>query len=529
MIDTSIPLTNTVKRIIIVGGGTAGWLTACHLGHKIQQDGNLNQEIILIESPNIPTIGVGEGTVPSILASLNKLGIKEADLIQCADATFKQSVKFVDWKKKESNESHYYHHVFDHPNSDKEALIRQWVSNKNINSSFVDMISNQGQVCDQHLAPKLITTPEFKGAMGYAYHFDAIKLAGLLTKHATSKFNVKHIKSELVDTKLSDNGYIRSITLKNKQALDADLFIDCTGFSSLLLGEKLQVEFIDKQSILFTDHAITMQIPTNSPLNSIPSYTLATAQSAGWVWDIGLSNRRGIGYVYSSSHTSKQQAQDDFLSYLRPSLSQKIEDVEFREIEFKVGYRKFAWSKNCVAIGLSQGFVEPLEATGILMIDDAAKALCELLPTHVNQYEIAAKKYNKIIRYQWDRIIDFIKLHYYLSDRDDNDFWRQNKQHDTMPESLLEMLTLWDTRIPSEYDFSSRHEVFYRINYLYILYGMGKRPKNLVFNDKQSAEIERKIIEIEKNLLSQREYLFNQLESNNLLISKIKKYGLQRI
>lgn len=517
----------SLKRIVILGGGTAGWLTACHLGAKVTENPHLEIEIVLLESPDIPTIGVGEGTVPSIVDSLSKIGIRETDLIKHADATFKQSVQFIDWKKNTNGSLHKYHHVFDYLTADKEPLIQKWAHNTQIASAFVDCVSSQGLVCDQSLAPKLITTPEYRGLTGYAYHFDAIKLAGLLTEHATSRLGVRHVKAELVEVEQHIDGSIAALLTDAGQRLDGELFVDCSGFACVLLGKNQGVKFLDKSHILFANKALTAQISYPDLETSLPSSTLATAQQAGWIWDIALSNRRGTGYAYSDKHTHKAEAEQVFNAYLKRTCGDLSDNVTVREVSFKVGYRQRAWHKNCVAIGLSQGFVEPLEATGILMIDDAGKALCELLPDNLQQMATAAKKFNRIVTCQWDCIIDFIKLHYYLSDRDDSDFWQDNRLIESVPESLLEKLALWQTRIPSEYDFSSRHEVFYRMNYLYILYGMGIRPQTAARC--VSHSLQKNLNKAEKILAHHQQSLLDKMRPNRELISRIKQHGLQRV
>ncbi len=538
-LDANMTVHNYIDNIVIVGGGTAGWLSACHLA-KNQPHCN----ITVIESPNIPTIGVGEGSVPSVAESLKALGISETDLIREAYASHKQSVEFINWKSTTQNDSkalHRYHHIFEKPACDLDELIEYW-KHSGTNSSFVDVISAQGAICDNNLAPKVITMPEYKGVSGYAFHFDALRLAKLLKDHACKTFNVKHIEAELVDVTLCSDGNIGELRLDTGEGVSADLFVDCTGFKSLLLGKALCTKFIDKQDVLFTDSALTTQIhykghhPEEHRQSSSPyvnnnvavaSSTKATAQDAGWIWDIALSNRRGVGYVFSSKHTTAEKVETQLRDYLA---NDAIDDLTFRQVDFKVGYRELAWSKNCVGIGLSQGFVEPLEATGIMMIDDVAKALAAIIPRHKSSMPAAARKLNQIVSHQWTSIIDFIKIHYVLSDRSES-FWCDNRSQSSIPDTLADRLSLWHSRLPSDYDFTSRHDVFYRINYLYILLGMDCLPDAKINNKMKvvkKVDYENTLNYIQHVRLN-KEKLLHVLPSNTELLYKIKLFGLQSV
>jgi hypothetical protein len=229
--------------------------------------------------------------------------------------------------------------------------------------------------------------------------------------------------------------------------LAADLFVDCSGFSALLIGKHFGVPFVPKKDVLFIDKAWAVQVPYSTDEAAIHSTTVATAQSAGWVWDIGLTTRRGVGYVFSSGHVSEEGALEELKGYLsaRGDLSREL---SFRKIDINSGYRREFWTRNCVAVGLSAGFLEPLEASAIVMIELSAKSIANLLPSCRAGMPQAARIFNDTFRYRWERIIDFLKLHYVLSRREDSRFWVDNRRAESIPESLRESLEFWRSHSP---------------------------------------------------------------------------------
>ncbi len=538
-----------IRHVVIVGGGTAGWLTACHLAKKLHADsagagqvisgrvssgevssGEVSSgeaapvKVTLVESAQIPTIGVGEGTVPAIRQSLRSLGISETDFIRECDATFKQGIKFVNWLRPEADDpADFYHHVFDYPQMADIDLTPYWLMGDAKNTSYVDAVSIQGRICDLGLGPKTMTQPEYQGVSNYAYHLDAASLARFLTRHATTRLGVRHLLANVQAVKLDAQGGIDAIVTDSAGELSADLFVDCSGFASLLLGKALGVGFIDKGDILFADCAVAMQVPYAAADSPIPSYTLASAREAGWIWDIGLSERRGTGYVYSSRYTDGDRAEQ----VLRDYIGTAAQTLSCRHIPMQVGYRETFWHKNCVAIGLSQGFVEPLEATGILVYDAAARMLAEQFPTCRQAMPEIARRFNRRIRYAWDRVIDFVKLHYYLSQRDDSEFWRDNRRSEYAPASLLENLALWRYQPPSDYDFPSRFEIFNLPNYLYVLYGMDffTGVEALAPRYPEHTRAQQAFARM-RELAGQ---VAAELPLHRDLIARVKKYGLQKV
>lgn len=514
---------SAVRSVLIVGGGTAGWLAACHLAKKLGSNRVDGVKVTLLESAEIPTIGVGEGTVPAMRQSLQYLGISETEFIQCCDVTFKQSIKFVDWLTgPQSARPDYYHHIFDYPELQRLDLTPYWLQGALGDQSYADAVSVQSRLADAGFAPKTMLHGEYQGLTSYAYHLDAAKFAALLTRHATEKLGVRHVLGTVQQVQLDQDGRIAAVHTSEHGELTADLYIDCTGFRSLLLGDALQVPFISKNDVLFCNKALALQVPYEDPAQPIPCFTIATAQKAGWIWDIGLTERRGTGYVFSSAFTSVDQAHDELMAYLPPS-AQRLTP---RLIDMNIGYRERFWQGNCVALGLSQGFVEPLEATGLLVYDATARMLAESFPHSTQAMPLLAERFNQRVRHTWDRVIDFIKLHYVLSQRTDSEFWLANRQASSCPASLLDNLALWRYQVPTAYDFHSKLEIFNLENYLYVLYGMRFQT--------QAPEQSRTPQQLQAQQLSRfyadkAQQLQRELVPHRQLLERIRRYGLQAV
>lgn len=517
-------MSSTIESIVVVGGGTAGWLSACILAKKLNCKANGKLTITLIDSPDIPSIGVGEGTVPTMRETLKLIGVSESDFIKACDVTFKQSIRFDNWLHNPTKSNaiiHSYHHLFNFPHTPQFDLTPYWLLGTK-ETNFSDSVSYQGVACDNQLGPKKITNKEYQAPLEYAYHLDAAKFSKFLAEHGTAHLGIKHIQATIDDVQLSADGAIKSVVM-GEQHLEGDFFIDCSGFSSTLLGNALNVDFIDKGDQLLVDTALAMQVPYHDHTKEIPPYTIATAQEAGWTWDIGLSERRGVGYVYSSKHTTDEQAE----KVLRNYIGDESIGLSARKINMRVGYRERFWQKNCVAIGLSAGFVEPLEATALLIVEASAKLLAEKLPSNSLEMSYAQQSFNKITRYAWDRVIDFIKLHYYLSQRTDSQFWLDTTNKNTVPQSLLEKLEHWKSHAPCPSDFFSKYEVFQLENYQYVLYGMEYstdiKSIEAQFPYKLQAQQEM------DNIAGQAQKIKQQLGSHRELIEKIKAFGLSKI
>ncbi|MBQ4809985.1 tryptophan 7-halogenase [Pseudoalteromonas luteoviolacea] len=503
-----------IKRVVVVGGGTAGWLAACHLAKQLEPSTNRGISVTLVDSPDIPTIGVGEGTVPVMRDTLKYFGISEVEFIKRCDVTFKQSIKFVDWEvAPRDGHSTYYHHLFDFPNIRPFNPTPYWLSNNAINKThFADLVSVQSHVCELGLAPKLNRDGEFSGLFNYAYHLDAGKFTQMLSEHGTAELGISNIKANVERVHLNDGGEIIHLETDSAGVISGDMFVDCTGFKAMLIEKSMGAKFIDKSDVLLTDTALAIQIPYEDENTPIPPFTISTAQKHGWIWDIGLTQRKGVGYVFSSDHQSEDQAVHTLAEYLGQSAAQ----IEPRKISMKVGYQKQAWIKNCVAMGLSQGFVEPLEATGLLMFDVTARMFSEALPDFKEDMPLRAKRFNEDICQMWESTSDFIKLHYYLSKREDSQFWVDNRDPQSISTELAEKLQMWQRKLPSQFDFRHTVDSFRVSNYLYVLYGMNFNTElngryaqyhNVEAINKLRTEIEKGVKYCKSNLLSHREYL----------------------
>ena len=455
---------NPVRHVLIVGGGTAGWLTAAFLARTLGTAAG-GVRVTLVESSEIGIIGVGEGTFPSIRGTLNAIGLDEARFVRECDATFKQGVNFVDW----SRVGERYFHPFNAPSQRPGApeLMPYWLLGEAGDRAFADAVSMQQRVADASRAPKRASDGDWLGPMNYAYHFDAGKFATLLAAHAQT-LGVERVIATVDRVERRDDGGIAAVVTRERGALSADLFIDCTGFRALLIGEALGAARKPLNDVLFVDRALAVQVPYPAADTPIPSYTISTAHEAGWTWDIGLHKRRGVGYVYSSRHTSDEQAERVLRDYVGPA----AEALTPRFLKLDTGYRETQWIGNCVAVGLSAGFLEPLESSGIGLIEAAAYLVGYLFPADGN-FEPAARQFNEQMRARFERIVDFLKLHYCLTRRDDHAFWRDNADPATWTPTLRDRLAQWRARPPHRLDFIADLEMYPPSSWQYVLYGMG--------------------------------------------------------
>ncbi len=463
----------SVKHIVVVGGGTAGWITAGLIAARYISGEYSPVSVSLIESPGIGIIGVGEGTWPTMVDTLKKLGIAETEFLKKCDASFKQASKFRHWVTG-ADDDHYYH-PFSMPQGFEQVnLAPQWQQH-HADIPFAHAVSLQSELCDKKLAPKQLESPEYATVENHGYHLDAGKFARLLMEHCTTSLGVRHVLADVVRVNAGANEDIASLTIKQSGELagdiNGDLFVDCSGTAALLIGKHFKVPFVSKKDVLFIDKALAVQVPYKSADCDIESATLSTAQSAGWIWDIGLPSRRGVGYVFSSAHIPLRQAKEQLRDYLRGDVDD-VESLQFRELDINPGYREKFWVNNCVAVGMSSGFLEPLEASALVMIEMAANTISAHLPATREAMDVVAEKYNENFLFRWERVIDFLKLHYVLSKRNDSAFWIENRSAASTPESLKKLLKLWRYQSPSNNGFFSPYELFPAASYQYILYGM---------------------------------------------------------
>jgi flavin-dependent dehydrogenase len=515
-------LNKKIRRIVIVGGGSAGWLTAGILAaeHKTGSPGGL--QITLVESPDVNPIGVGEGTWPSMRDTLRDMGVSETDFMRECDASFKQASRFERWVT--GREGDVYYHPFALPVGYGEVnLASQWRSLQ-ASKPFAEVVSHQSQLCEQGKAPKQKTTPEWAAVANYAYHLDAGKFGQFLQKFCTGKLGVAHVRDHVRGVNTADNGDIASLETAAHGQLEGDLFIDCTGFASLLLGQHFGIPFVSANETLFCDTALALQVPYEIEDSPIASNTISTAQSAGWIWDIGLPTRRGVGHVYSSSHTTQEDAELALRKYVENSGNGgRAESGVLRKISINPGHREKFWHRNCVAVGISAGFIEPLEASALALIEMSAAMIRDELPATREIMDVVAGRFNDRFRYRWDRIIDFLKLHYVLSQRTDSEFWLDNRRPETIPERLQELMGLWRYRSPSRRDFYEVEEIFPAASYQYVLYGMEFQPEKQRPRYSDNAELAARLFA--ENYRTTERFLTG-LPLNRELINHVRMHGM---
>jgi tryptophan halogenase len=461
-------------HLVILGGGTSGWLTAAYLARRLTAANGSGIHITLIEATDIPTIGVGEATVPSLRTTLAKMGVDEFEFMRECDATFKHGIKFRHWQQSPSeNPENSFYHPFQRPvKSGFDSLCEYWLQGLDpYRRSFCDAVSVQPRVSDLGLAPKRLSDPPYDGPLPYAYHLDAGKLAIFLRKLA-ERSGVSRVPGTVARVQHDNNGAIKDLVLDDNTTISGDVFIDCSGYAALLIGQQMRQPLNDLSGILLCDRAVVCQVPYAIPDAPVRPYTLASAQTAGWIWDIGLTSRRGTGYVYSSRHCSDAQAETTLRDYLGPA----ADGEPCRILPMTVGYRERQWVQNCVALGLAAGFLEPLESTGIHLVELALYTLESLLPRYLNG-GTPQHQFNRLMREQYEISVEFIKLHYYLSQRRDSTFWQDNTRETSAPAKLKEKLRNWQNSYPDRYDIHTVHSVFDHMGYQYIYFGMGRRPE----------------------------------------------------
>jgi len=460
-------MTTNKRRILIVGGGTAGWLTAAYLAKALRLAERPHLEITVLESPDIGTVGVGEGTFPTIRNTLQFLGIDEAHFIRETSATLKQGIRFVDWAEtpRAGRQQHFFH-PFEAPFYAEDVnLVPYWLlQDEATRPPFAQAMTLQQRVAEAQRAPKRVGEAAYAAPLNYAYHFDAARLARLLADRAR-QLGVRHVQGMVTHVALDARGGITHLDTAEAGRFEADLYIDCSGFRAELIGRATGSHFRSVRDQLFCDRALACKLPFEDADAPMESCTIATAHEAGWTWEIGLNGSRGIGCVYSSSHLSDERAADMLRAYCGS------DDVAMRSIPFAPGYREKQWVKNCVAVGLSAGFLEPLESTGLVLIEAAVGMIAEMLP-HSGPMEAPARRFNELMTTRFENIINFLKLHYCLSRRDEP-FWRDNANPATIPAPLADLLEQWRLRPPGRFDFVLDTETFAFFNYQYILYGMG--------------------------------------------------------
>ncbi len=451
-----------IRSIVIVGGGTAGWMTAVSLVKFFKAS---NVRVRLIESEQIGTIGVGEATIPPIMHFIRAAGIDENDLVRKTQSTFKLGIEFKDWTRV----GHRYIHPFGHTGFDvgPVAFSAYWL--KAFREGKASRLDEYSLEATAAYAAKFMRPVQAANSplekITYALHFDASLFARYLRAIAEA-CGVERTEGKVQAVALQpDNGFIRALTLESGEQIEADLYIDCSGFRGLLIEGALHSGYENWNHWLPCDRAVAVPCQRTEALSS---YTRVTAKAAGWQWRIPLQHRIGNGYVYGSNFIGDEQARDELLS--------SIEGKAFAEplkLQFATGRRKLFWNKNCVAIGLSAGFLEPLESTSIHFIQRGIALLLSYFPDrHFSTADI--DRYNKIVAGEYERVRDFLVLHYSCTERDDSEIWRYCRSIEK-PDSLRERIELFQSfgRLIRE-----DNELFPMQSWLYVMVGQSIMPQH---------------------------------------------------
>lgn len=437
------------SKITVVGGGSSGWLAAIYLKQKFR-----SLDVTLVESPTRKILGVGESTNPITKRFNNELGLDEKEFLSKTAGSFKSAIKFVGFNRKDQ----VFYHPFGLPLEQdlKQCLFRN--NFEKLYSSYHKI--NRGNLFDP------------KGS--YAYHVDAEKYGKFLSRKAV-ELGVKYVVSTVKDVLFDERQNIKALRTDNNQALQGDLFIDCSGFRAVLMREACKEPFLSILDKLPNDSAVAAKLPYMNRAKELRAVTTCWALDEGWVWTIPLTNRIGSGFVYSSKYTSKEAAEEKLRQYWGID---RTKDLEVFHLKMRTGRHERAWVKNCVAIGPAYGFIEPLESTGISLTQHSIMALAELLSDGSYNDQIIGQ-FNRYEASVFDNTVDFIQAHYILSERKDSAYWRNLTESIYNIKSLKEILAQVNAK---SYRFIQENDTFYGLlNWNVVLSGMGYFDEELTF------------------------------------------------
>ena len=460
-----------VKSIIIAGGGSSGWMTAAHLSHHLK-----NIKITLIEASDIPTIGVGESTIPPIVDFMHNLGLREEDWMPKCNATYKSAICFKDFYK--VGDPRFWFPFSGIEMLEGRPINRYWLYNHFNNPDFASRHTFY-DYC--YIVPAICkhggTVKSLPQTMAYAYHVDSGLLGEILKKFCKSN-GVIHVVDKITKVNQNEDGSIQSLSRENGENLTGDLFIDCTGFGSYLMDKVMKEPFEDYYDCLFNDKAVAVRTEYVDKDKEMTSYTSCIAKSSGWVWNVPLYNRQGNGYVYSSKHLTPDEAETELRQHLGED---RTRDTDALHINIRVGKHRRSWVKNCIAIGLAGGFVEPLESTGLQIVQGQVDLLMQILRNQ-NDYTIGdVQIYNDSVTRLYEIIRDFLVCHYALTSREDTPYWRDVKFNTKIPDSLSKKLQIAranqpDTEFIRLFDDSSLAGFNFNDGWMSILTGMNFLP-----------------------------------------------------
>jgi glycine/D-amino acid oxidase-like deaminating enzyme len=420
-----------VKHIVVVGGGTAGWMTALLLANSVY---GARLKVTVLESPQVGVIGVGEGSTPWLRGFFEGLGIEEAEWMPECHATYKAGISFDGWSTRPGYES--YFHSF--ASMLDNMTMAPFIDNVHARLDRADVYAHpnrffiSARLARECKAPR--PQPSFPFDVWYGFHFDSVLLGRFLQKKSIER-GVRHVAGHVTDVQLSDSGDIASLRLQDGGMLAGDFYVDCTGFASLLIGRALGTPFVSFKDNLFNDAAVAIQAPHDGP---IQPQTISTALCHGWAWKIPLTTRYGYGYVYSSDFCTPENAEKE----LREHLGLPDADVQARHLKFRPGRVAEPWRRNCVANGLAQSFIEPLEATTLLFVQRSAEMLVAALEKG-DLGEAARRQFNETLNGRVEGTRDYIVTHFKTNTRSDTDYWRANAANTHLSEPLQRLLRTW--------------------------------------------------------------------------------------
>lgn len=452
--------------VVVLGGGSAGWITACLLDHEWRERGG---SVTVVESSDIGIIGVGEGSTPQLKAFFDHLGIDEAEWMPACDATYKLGIRFTGWSERPGYESYF------HPFPGPVDLHTEpgFAHNCALARRGFDVPAHPD---DWFLATKLAAerksphpADNFPFGQSYGYHFDAYKLGAFLRDWATAR-GVTHLGRKVERVEIGNDGDVVALVCDSGERIEGDIFVDCSGFRSMIAQHALGAEFLPFEENLFADRAVVMPSQHSAP---ITPQTEAVAMSSGWRWAIPLTSRVGNGYVYSSRYISDQDAEAE----LRAAIGMEQAEVDARVLKMKVGRVRDSWTGNCLATGLSQGFIEPLEATALHIVIVTALEFAQAY----EQGGFTARNrdaFNASIGARYEGIRDYIVAHYRMNRRSDSQFWRDNAANENLSDALKTMLTAWFTHkdIAQTSAEISRRQTYASLSWHCLFAGYGTFP-----------------------------------------------------
>ena len=519
-----------INRIVIVGGGSAGWMTAAYLSKALRTV----DRITLVESASIRPVGVGEATFSTVKLYFDFLGLKEHEWMPRCSASYKLGIRFENWTEKPG---HFYHPFQRYDSALGYDLGEWWLKLLRGKEAFDYACFTTPWLCDNLRSPRHLDGTVFDQKVQdffsdempppnaaisghnvqypYAYHFNVNELAVYLKEYAIQR-GVERVVDNVVEVLKSEDGSISGVRTAEHGVLEGDLFIDCTGFRGLLIAGALEEPFVSFQDTLLNDRAVAMQVPRDVEKDGIRPYTIAHAHSAGWSWNVPLYGRDGVGYVYSSNFLTPEQAEQEFRDHLGPA----AKDCSANHIKMRLGRRRNSWVKNCVAIGLAGGFVEPLESAGIFFTQHSIEELVNHFPGPQGIDERMVQSYNKVINECVDGVHEFLTIHYFASDRADTPYWKATKQV-PVPVGLEERMDLWKARLPCARSVYQPFHGFEAYSWSVMMLGLNYQPPAhrpaLDQIDEQKARARFKAIRSEaqrlvETLPSQYEYLTQMRE-----------------